>query len=100
MIRDLLFQRVSTVKSFQRAMTNAVNICFVLFASKEFFYSYMNIYFKRALFNMSVDAILYDMSNIFCANDCKTLFKIRHIHQKKNEMTFQFIRSCFIKIWF
>ena len=57
----------------------------------------MFLYLKRALLNMFVDAVSYDMDNMFCVNDCKTLLKIRHVHQKE-KMTSRFIRSCFIKV--
>ena len=83
MARGPLFQRASAVENFQRAVAGAVDIRSALFAPKEFFYPSMNTYFKRALLNMSVDAIPYDMGNIPCANGCKTLLRVRHVHQER-----------------
>lgn len=86
MARDPFFQRASVVENVQRVVANGVDIRSALFVPFNFFnpvitVPHMTPDFKHALLNMFVDAVPYDMGNIPCANGCKTLLKVRHVHQ-------------------
>ena len=88
MARDPLFQRASGVENVQRLVADAVDIRAALFIPYGFFkierFEYqMSLDLKHALLNMFNDVIPYDdLGNIPCADGCKSLLKVCHVHQR------------------